>query len=98
MCAPSAPGSGRGARLPSPGAPPPRPAGGPGGGGAPRGWGDPLPAAVLFDRDGTLIADVPDNADPARVEVLPGVAPGLERLRAARIPTAVVTNQSGGAP
>jgi len=63
--------------------------------GATRWMGDTLPAAVLFDRDGTLIADVPDNADPARVEVLPGVAPGLERLRAARIPTAVVTNQSG---
>ncbi|HEX3300138.1 MAG TPA: HAD-IIIA family hydrolase, partial [Actinomycetota bacterium] len=63
--------------------------------GATRWMGDRLPAAVLFDRDGTLIADVPDNADPARVQVLPGVAPGLERLRAARIPTAVVTNQSG---
>ncbi len=63
--------------------------------GATRWMGDRLPAAVLFDRDGTLIADVPDNADPARVEVLPGVASGLERLRALRIPTAVVTNQSG---
>src|SRR3954468_6120747 len=41
--------------------------------GARRWMGDRLPAAVLFDRDGTLIADVPDNADPARVEVLPGV-------------------------
>src|SRR4051812_25269026 len=63
--------------------------------GARRWMGDRLPAAVLFDRDGTLIADVPDNADPSQVKVLPGVAPGLARLRAARIPTAVVTNQSG---
>jgi len=63
--------------------------------GAVRWMGDRLPAAVLFDRDGTLIADVPDNADPSQVKVLPGVAPGLARLRAARIPTAVVTNQSG---
>jgi histidinol-phosphate phosphatase family protein len=63
--------------------------------GATRWMGDRLPAAVLFDRDGTLIADVPDNADPSRVEILPGVVPALARLRAARIPTAVVTNQSG---
>src|SRR3954453_11441702 len=63
--------------------------------GATRWMGDRLPAAVLFDRDGTLIADVPDNADPSRVQVLPGVAPGLEGLRAARLPTAVVPSQSG---
>ncbi|MFF4985671.1 hypothetical protein ACFY19_00705 [Streptosporangium saharense] len=32
----------------------------------------PRPAAVLFDRDGTLIADVPHNADPFRVRPMPG--------------------------
>jgi histidinol-phosphate phosphatase family protein len=53
------------------------------------------PAAVLFDRDGTLIADVPYNGDPARVEPMPGARAALERLRAAGVPTAVVSNQSG---
>ena len=32
----------------------------------PRGRGHrPLPGAVLFDRDGTLVHDVPYNGDPA---------------------------------
>ena len=54
-----------------------------------------IPAAVLFDRDGTLVVDVPYNADPARVELMPGAAGALARVRAAHIPTAVVSNQSG---
>ncbi|POX39357.1 haloacid dehalogenase [Streptomyces sp. Ru73] len=53
------------------------------------------PAAVLFDRDGTLIEDVPYNGDPRLVRVLPGVPEALRLLRAAGIPTAVVSNQSG---
>ena len=53
------------------------------------------PAAVLLDRDGTLVVDVPYNADPARVVPLPGVREALDRLRGAGIPTAVVSNQSG---
>lgn len=53
------------------------------------------PAAVLFDRDGTLVRDVPYNGDPARVEPLPGARVALDRLRRAGIPTAVVSNQSG---
>ncbi|MER7838128.1 HAD family hydrolase [Streptomyces sp. NPDC096040] len=52
-------------------------------------------AAVLFDRDGTLVKDVPYNGDPARVRLLPGVRQALDLLRAARIPTGVVSNQSG---
>ena len=53
------------------------------------------PQAVLFDRDGTLIADVPYNGDPDRVAPMPGAAQALDRLRAAGIPTGVVSNQSG---
>jgi histidinol-phosphate phosphatase family protein len=53
------------------------------------------PAAVLFDRDGTLVRDVPYNGDPERVEPMPGAPAALERLRAAGIPVGVVTNQSG---
>jgi histidinol-phosphate phosphatase family protein len=55
----------------------------------------PRPAAVLLDRDGTLVEDVPYNGDPARVRLLPGVRPALDRLRAAGIPLAIVSNQSG---
>jgi histidinol-phosphate phosphatase family protein len=55
----------------------------------------PRPLAVLLDRDGTLVVDVPYNGDPARVEPMPGARAALDRLRAAGVPTAVVTNQSG---
>lgn len=51
--------------------------------------------AVLFDRDGTLIVDVPYNGDPAKVEPAPGAREALDRVRAAGIPIAVVSNQSG---
>ncbi|HWB73014.1 MAG TPA: HAD-IIIA family hydrolase [Egibacteraceae bacterium] len=54
-----------------------------------------VPAAVLLDRDGTLVEDVPYNGEPARVRPRPGAREALDRLRAAGIPTAVVSNQSG---
>jgi len=52
-------------------------------------------AAVLFDRDGTLVVDVPYCADPSRVQPVPAARPALCALRAAGIRTGVVTNQSG---
>jgi histidinol-phosphate phosphatase family protein len=55
----------------------------------------PTPAAVLFDRDGTLVRDVPYNGDPARVELMPGAREAVERLRSAGVQLAVVSNQSG---
>ena len=55
----------------------------------------PAPGAVLLDRDGTLVHDVPYNADPARVVPVPGAAGALARLRAAGVPLALVSNQSG---
>jgi histidinol-phosphate phosphatase family protein len=55
----------------------------------------PRPDAVLLDRDGTLVVDVPYNADPARVRPMPGARRALDRLRAAGVPLAVVSNQSG---
>jgi histidinol-phosphate phosphatase family protein len=55
----------------------------------------PLPEAVLLDRDGTLVVDVPYNRDPDAVRAMPGAAEALARLRAAGIDTAVVSNQSG---
>ncbi|MGW4943231.1 HAD-IIIA family hydrolase [Actinoplanes sp. NPDC004185] len=51
--------------------------------------------AVLFDRDGTLIVDVPYNGDPALVEPMPGAREALDRLRTAGLRLGVVTNQSG---
>ena len=54
-----------------------------------------LPAAVLFDRDGTLVVDVPYNGDPGRVEPMPGARAALDRVRERGVPTAVVSNQSG---
>jgi histidinol-phosphate phosphatase family protein len=50
---------------------------------------------VLFDRDGTLIVDVPYNGDPARVRPVDGAVAALQRLRAAGVRTAVISNQSG---
>ncbi|MEU9206646.1 HAD family hydrolase [Streptomyces sp. NPDC048415] len=65
--------------------------------GAPRecACGGALPAAVLFDRDGTLVADVPYNGDPARVEPMPTAREAVDAVRARAIPVAVVSNQSG---
>jgi HAD superfamily hydrolase (TIGR01662 family) len=57
-------------------------------------WTTPV-RAVLFDRDGTLVQDVPYNGDPSRVRLVPGVADALQRLRDAGIKVGVVTNQSG---
>jgi HAD superfamily hydrolase (TIGR01662 family) len=54
-----------------------------------------IPKAVLFDRDGTLVVDVPYNGDPGRVVEMPGAREALRRLRAAGVSTAVVSNQSG---
>jgi len=53
------------------------------------------PAAVLLDRDGTLVVDVPYNGDPDRVRPMPGAREALDRLRAAGVRLAVVSNQSG---
>lgn len=52
-------------------------------------------AAVLFDRDGTLIVDEPYCADPALVRPVPTAVAALGLLRAAGLRTGVVTNQSG---
>jgi histidinol-phosphate phosphatase family protein len=54
----------------------------------------PAPAAVLFDRDGTLIVDVPHNGDPRMVRPMPGALEAVRRLRFSGVPIAVVTNQA----
>lgn len=53
------------------------------------------PGAVLFDRDGTLVHDVPYNGDPDRVDPVPGAREAVDRLRRAGVRVGVVSNQSG---
>ncbi|MHA7207533.1 D-glycero-alpha-D-manno-heptose-1,7-bisphosphate 7-phosphatase [Arthrobacter sp. MDT1-65] len=53
------------------------------------------PRAVLFDRDGTIVVDVPYNGDPSLVQPMPGAREVLDGLRSRGIPVGVVTNQSG---
>jgi HAD superfamily hydrolase (TIGR01662 family) len=53
------------------------------------------PDLVLFDRDGTLVRDVPYNGDPSRVTPAPDARAVLDRLRASGIRVGLVTNQSG---
>ncbi|MEG9248653.1 HAD family hydrolase [Arthrobacter sp. Soc17.1.1.1] len=53
------------------------------------------PQAVLFDRDGTIVVDVPYNGDPSLVQPMPGAREVLDGLRSRGIPLGVVTNQSG---
>jgi len=53
------------------------------------------PRAVLFDRDGTLIHDVPYLTDPAGVQPVAGARELLDGLRAAGVRVGVVSNQSG---
>jgi histidinol-phosphate phosphatase family protein len=55
----------------------------------------PAPQALLFDRDDTLIVNVPYLNDPALVEPMPGVAEALRRLRSEGVRIGVVSNQSG---
>ncbi|MDR6438196.1 HAD superfamily hydrolase (TIGR01662 family) [Paenarthrobacter nicotinovorans] len=51
--------------------------------------------AVLFDRDGTLVVDVPYNGDPQLVRPMDGALEALQKVRRAGLATGVVTNQSG---
>jgi HAD superfamily hydrolase (TIGR01662 family) len=59
---------------------------------------EPWPAslgAVLFDRDGTLVHDVPYNGDPDAVRPVDGARDVLDALRARGVRVGVVSNQSG---
>jgi D-glycero-D-manno-heptose 1,7-bisphosphate phosphatase len=55
---------------------------------------DRVVRGLLFDRDDTLVIDVPYNADPHRVVPVPGARRAVERARAAGLAVGVVTNQS----
>jgi D-glycero-D-manno-heptose 1,7-bisphosphate phosphatase len=55
----------------------------------------PLTPAIFLDRDGTIIREVHYIARPEQVELLPGGAGAIARLRAAGFACVVVSNQSG---
>ncbi|MFK4189049.1 HAD-IIIA family hydrolase [Streptomyces sparsogenes] len=50
---------------------------------------------MLFDRDGTLIEDVPYNGEPGRVRPMPGARAAVEAVRGRGLSLGVVSNQSG---
>lgn len=50
---------------------------------------------ILFDRDGTLVVDVPLNTDPSRVVPMPTAAEAVAEARAAGLLVGVATNQPG---
>ncbi|MGW7458048.1 D-glycero-alpha-D-manno-heptose-1,7-bisphosphate 7-phosphatase [Streptomyces sp. NPDC054797] len=61
----------------------------------PSGRAGRLPEAVLLDRDGTLVVDVPYNGDPALVSPMPTARAAVTALRELGVPVGVVSNQSG---
>ncbi|MEX3958699.1 D-glycero-alpha-D-manno-heptose-1,7-bisphosphate 7-phosphatase [Trinickia sp. EG282A] len=54
-----------------------------------------LEPAVFFDKDGTLLDDVPYNVDPTLMHFAPGVPEALSLLGAQGFALFVVSNQSG---
>lgn len=52
-------------------------------------------AAVLLDKDGTLLDDVPYNVDPALMRFAPGAPEALALLHARGFRLFVISNQSG---
>lgn len=51
--------------------------------------------AVFIDKDGTLITNVPYNADPALIRLEPGAAEALRMLHAHGYALVVISNQAG---
>ena len=51
--------------------------------------------AVFIDKDGTLIEDVPYNADPALLRFQPGALAALAALQRAGFALVIASNQSG---
>ncbi len=52
------------------------------------------PAAILFDRDGTLVMNRPHSTNPALVTLMPGARNAVREARRAGLAVAVVSNQS----
>jgi D-glycero-D-manno-heptose 1,7-bisphosphate phosphatase len=54
-----------------------------------------LEKAIFLDKDGTLIPDIPYNADPELVSLSPYAGEALQSLQAAGFKLIVISNQSG---
>jgi D-glycero-D-manno-heptose 1,7-bisphosphate phosphatase len=54
-----------------------------------------LSPAIFLDKDGTVLADVPYNAEPRRMRFAPGAAEGLARLATTGLPLVIISNQPG---
>jgi histidinol-phosphate phosphatase family protein len=54
-----------------------------------------LREAVFVDKDGTLVEDVPYNADPQKIRLSPGAGDALAALAGAGYRIVVISNQSG---
>lgn len=54
-----------------------------------------LNKAVFVDKDGTLVENIPFNANPAQLQLAKGAREALKRLYASGFTPVVVTNQSG---
>lgn len=52
-------------------------------------------AAVFLDKDGTLVENVPYNAEPAKIRLTPGAGEALRAMHEAGYRLFVVSNQSG---
>lgn len=52
-------------------------------------------SAIFFDRDDTLIINVPYNGDPKKVSLMPNVPEALALLHHEGIPLFIASNQSG---
>jgi len=52
-------------------------------------------AGILFDRDGTLVVDVPYNGDPSAVRPMPTARAAVTLARERGLRLGVVSNQSG---
>lgn len=51
--------------------------------------------AVFFDKDGTLIRNIPYNADPEQIALEPGACEAVGQLRGRGFTLVLVSNQSG---
>jgi D-glycero-D-manno-heptose 1,7-bisphosphate phosphatase len=51
--------------------------------------------AVFIDKDGTLVEDIPYNADPEQIRLMPDAVQGAHILHAAGYALIVISNQSG---
>ena len=54
-----------------------------------------LKPAIFLDKDGTVLADVPYNVDPALMRFEDGAEEGLSRMSSLGWPLIIITNQPG---